>query len=354
MGIRLDDVNSYSAVDSTDFLGRLEDFPVQCKSAWEDGMSLSLPTSYRSVKRVIIIGMGGSAIGGRILESLSYSDRGMVSVEVCSNYDLPSYVDKDTLVIACSYSGETKEVLSAFHQGVTKGIPLIVVATGGTLLKEANQRGIPGLVVNYVGEPRSALGYTFLGPLSFLQQLGLVDDCENDIYGAIDAVRNSVEQLHGEIPTRDNIAKQIANDLAGKLVIIYGSGFISPVALRWKSQLNENSKNWAFCEEIPEVHHNSVVGYSLPSVVSDFSEVLLLTPADVPDKIKKLYDVTVELLEEKNISHRLIKANRGTPIEQILTMVTLGDYTSYYLSLLNNTDPSPVHSIDYIKNRFTG
>ena len=88
--------------------------------------------------------------------------------------------------------------------------------------------------------------------------------------------------------------------------------------------------------------------------MSDFSEVLLLTPADVPDKIKKLYDVTVELLEEKNISHRVIKANRGTPIEQILTMVTLGDYTSYYLSLLNNTDPSPVHSIDYIKNRFTG
>ena len=100
MGIRLDDVNSYSAVDSTNFLGRLEDFPVQCKSAWEDGMSLSLPTSYRSVKRVIIIGMGGSAIGGRILESLSYSDRGMVSVEVCGNYDLPSYVDKDTLVLS--------------------------------------------------------------------------------------------------------------------------------------------------------------------------------------------------------------------------------------------------------------
>ena len=351
MDICLDDVNSYSAVDSTNLRGRLRDFPVQCKAAWEDGMAVSLPASYRGVKRVVIIGMGGSAIGGRILESLSYSDRGMVSVEVCGNYDLPSYVDKDTLVIACSYSGNTKEVLSAFYQGVTKEIPLIVVTTGGVLLKEAYKRGIPGLVINYIGEPRSALGYTFLGPLAFLQQLGLVNDCENDIYGAIDAVRDSVAQFHGEIPTRDNPAKQIANYLMGKLVIIYAYGFINPVALRWKSQLNENSKNWAFCEEIPEVHHNSVVGYSLPSVVSDFSEILLLTPADVPDKIKKLYDVTAELLEAENISHRLIKAKGGSPIQQILTMVTLGDYTSYYLALLNNTDPSPVHSIDYIKKR---
>ena len=351
MAVSLDNPDLYSAVDTTNLRGRLCSFPAQCRRAWEEVLALSLPESYAHVRRVVVLGMGGSAIGGDLLAGLVSEEQGSPSIHVSRSYAPPPYVDEETLVIACSYSGETEETLTAFRKAADRGTHIVVITSGGSLAQEAQSRRLPLLRIEYRGEPRSALGYTFLTPVGILQRLGLIKDKSAAVAEAVEALERLVQQLREESPTAGNPAKEMAHQLLGRLVVVYGSGFFSAVARRWKTQLNENSKVWAFYEEIPEVHHGSVVGYSLPAEVKSQATVVLLKPNHLEERMALRYRITQELLEGEGISHRTVEAQEGTPLTQMLTTILLGDYTSYYLALLQRMDPSPVPPIDFIKGR---
>lgn len=351
MSSPLDNAHLYSKIDTSDLGSRLASFPVQCDDAWEQALVFSLPSNYIDVSRVVVLGMGGSAIGGDLLSDLASLEKGSAPIHVVRSYTIPPYVDDKTLVIVCSYSGNTEETLSAFRQASNMRTRVVALTAGGALSQEAASLGFPVFNMEYQGEPRSALGYNFLVPLVVLQRLGLIKDKSCQRNHIIETLKNLVNHLQPESEVKNNPAKQIAQQLLGKLIVVYGSGMFRSVARRWKTQFNENSKVWAFFEEISEIHHNAVVGYELPAEIKALAKVVLLKPDGLEKRMALRYDITRELLDNELIPYRLIEAQPDVPLSQILTTILLGDYVSYYLAILENVDPSPVHLMDFVKSR---
>ncbi len=346
----LDDPSLYPKLDPTNLRHRLRDFPDQCRTAWAEASAFSLPPSYAGARRVVVAGMGGSAIGGDLLADLA-SLEDSPPIVVSRDYRVPRYVDEDTLVLACSYSGETEETISAFRQALAQGAKVVAVTGGGTLAAEAQEHDVPVFRITYKGEPRSALGYSFIVPTVLLMKLGLVSDKARDFGEAMPILDGLVSELSEECPSTGNPAKELAADLLGKLVVIYGAGIFHGVARRWKTQFNENSKVWSAFESLPEAHHNSVVGYPLPAGVKDRTFVLLLMPGHLHPRTRLRYEITHSLLEREAINRRRLEGRGESPLSQMLSTILLGDYVSYYLALLQGINPSPVSVIDYVKER---
>ena len=154
-------------------------------------------------------------------------------------------------------------------------------------------------------------------------------------------------------PTTSNLAKQLATNMYGKMTVIYGAGILTEVARRWKTQINENSKSWAFYETFPELNHNAVIGYQFPSDLASKIYVILLRCPSLHPRTLIRYQVTSELLEQNGINYRIIDSRNQNKLSQMMELVFLGDWVSYYMAILYQTDPTPVHAIDYLKKRLS-
>ena len=185
--------------------------------------------------------------------------------------------------------------------------------------------------------------------LGLLNRLGLVETRESDVQSAIEAARQHIARIEPDRPTESNTAKQIALELHGKVPLIYGGGFFRGMARRWKTQFNENAKVWAFFETIPESLHNSVEAYP------DWAEsglpltALILQPNTAPEESSGHYEVLAELLKRHTVPHRVLKGGDGSQLVQLLNMLVLGDYVSYYLAMLKGVDPSETPSLQEAK-----
>jgi glucose/mannose-6-phosphate isomerase len=155
------------------------------------------------------------------------------------------------------------------------------------------------------------------------------------------------------VPLRENPAKKLAVSLYGKIAVLYGAGLLAPVARRWKGQFNENSKTWAFYEAFPELNHNAVVGYEFPREMAGKLSVVLLRSSDLHPRILARYRITDELLGKSGVEHQIVDSEGESPLCQMMSMVFLGDWTSYYLAMLNTTDPTPVKTIGHLKKRLS-
>jgi glucose/mannose-6-phosphate isomerase len=294
--------------------------------------------------------MGGSAIVGDLVADLA-SVQETVPVVVVRDFKLPFAPDERSLVILCSYSGNTEETLSMFHQAIRANTQVMVVTAGGLLAHEARVRRIPCLKVQAAGEPRSAVGYNLFLLLGLLHRLGLMVASTEDVQAAIQALGRQVSRMRHDVPTRENPAKTLALELKGRLILVYGGGIFSGVARRWKTQLNENAKVWAFSETIPEVLHNSVEAYAAPPAGGAPTAVLLLQPSPAVGPLAGCYRTLCQLLRESGISRHLLTGMDGPPLTQLLGMLLFGDYVSYYLALLQGVDPSPNPTITQAKER---
>ena len=349
----LDDPLLYPETDPSGLRHRLRGFPLQCRQAWQEALTFELPLEYGRAKQIVVVGMGGSAIGGDLLADLAYLEDSP-PITVCRDYQIPDHVGEDTLVLACSYSGETEETLSAFRQALSRGAKLVALTTGGTLAAEAEKHGLPVFRVGYDGEPRTAMGYGFMVPTVILMNLGLISDKTPDVEEALTVLDSLAAECAEDSPINKNPAKSMAGELLGRLIIVYGAGVFGGVARRWKTQFNENSKVWACYELLPEAHHNSVEGYPLPVEIKGRAFVILLWPGYLHPRTHLRYEVTLDLLARESIPQRTVKGRGQTALSQILSTTLLGDYTSYYLALLQGLDPSPVTAIDLVKKRLAG
>ena len=313
-------------------------------------MNFPLPQDYSAVNKVVILGMGGSAIGGDLVSSLAASEA-KLPVLIHRDYNLPAFVDAQTLVIASSYSGMTVETLVSFEQALKTESKKLVITTGGKLKTMAEARGIPVFTFDYQAQPRTALPYSLLPLLCFLQKLGFTSDKSADVAETVQVLQELSLRINEEVPTAQNPAKQLANSLYGHLTVIYGAGIVSEVARRWKTQINENSKAWAFYEVFPELNHNAIVGYQFPSELASKIMVVMLHSNSLPDRIKLRYRVTCQLLDQYKVSYQVIEGEGTSPLSQIMSLVLFGDYVSYYLAILYKIDPSPVKAIDYLKEQ---
>ena len=348
--INLDDLSIYQQHDPDNMLKRIKELPIQCQQAWQTVMDFELPSGYSDVDKVVILGMGGSAIGGDLVRSLALAEA-KIPVIVHRDYGLPSFVDDRTLVIASSYSGNTEETLSGFELTLNTKAKKLVMTTGGTLKELAETNNLPVYKIEYKAQPRAALGFSFLPTLGVLQKLGFISDKSADVAETVKVLQRLSEKLDEKSSLASNPAKQLAHRLYGKLSVIYGAGILAEVAHRWKTQINENGKAWAFYEVFPELNHNATVGYPFPpEVVKQVNVVLLRSPL-FNERVRLRYEVTCELLDRAGVSYEYIDSLGESPLSQMMTTVMMGDFASYYLAILYKVDPSPVEVISYLKDQ---
>ena len=346
--LNLDDPQVYKKYDPEGMLSHIHELPQLCRQAWQMATAFDLPQDYSQANKVVILGMGGSAIGGDLVASL-ISAEAKIPVLVQRDYNLPAFVDSKTLVIASSYSGMTEETLFTFKEALNTNSKKLVITTGGRLKDIAQERNVPVFSFAYKAQPRAALPFSFLPIVNFVQRLGFIGDKSDDVAEMIEFLKKLSQKINETIPVSQNQAKQLAQELYGKLTVIYGADITAEVAHRWKTQLNENSKAWAFHEVFPELNHNAVVGYQFPSELASKIVVVMLRSSHLSNQILRRYQITSQLLDKAGIGYYLMDGSGESPLAQMMSLVLFGDYVSYYLAILNQTDPTPVKAIDYLK-----
>ncbi len=350
--VDLDNVSVYRQFDKSGMLNHLHAFSEQCRKAWENVLKFDLSREYAEVSNVVILGMGGSAVGGDIVRRLALAES-KLPVWVHRDYGLPAFVDEHTLVIASSYSGNTEETLSALTESLKTQAKKLVITSGGKLRHLAESNGIPVFVVDYQAPPRAAFPHNFVPLVGIFQKLGLLGDKSADLQEAVDILNKLSRDFMETTPLAANPAKQLAAKLHGHVAVIYGAEVLTEIAQRWKAQFNENSKAWAFFESFPELNHNAVVGYEFPFEAKERIFVLMLRSPSLRPRNLLRYEATAELLAKAGIAYEFAEARGESPLAQVLSLVLLGDYASFYLAMLNEVDPTSIDAINFVKQYLT-
>jgi glucose/mannose-6-phosphate isomerase len=346
----LDTPEIYDRLDPEGLYARIHGLPAQIEEAYRAARSLQLSVHYGDVDRIVVIGMGGSGIGGSLLQALAVDIGAKVPVSVVRGYTLPAWVGANTLAIASSNSGNTEEVVVTTEAAVAAGARCVVMTTGGRLLDLARERDLPALTYTWDGEPRSALGWSFASLLAIAGGLSLLPDLTSDLTSAVAAMRTLLDAAGRHAPAASNPAKQLAPRLAGKLPVFVGAQALAPVAYRWRTQFNENAKSWAVADELPEMNHNAPLGYGAPPALLPLLRVVLLRHAAVHPRIALRIDATMQQLAEAGVAAEAIDVPGPSVLSQMLWAVQLGDLASYYAGLLNGVHPSPVGALDWLKS----
>lgn len=352
--MNLDDLSNIAQIDSQDMLREINELPQQLTAAWELGSTMSLPQQ-KQFSRVIISGMGGSAIGADLLRSYVL-DSCPVPVMVYRDYGLPKFAfGADTLFIASSHSGNTEETIDAFKTARKAGCTCMVISTGGKLCDMANEAGLPAWKFEHKGQPRAAVGYSFGLLLTLFCRLGLIEDQKAMIDDAVENMKKTSFQFQPQVPAVNNAAKRYAGQLVGRWVTILGSGILSVVAARWKGQINELAEAPANAEALPEADHNTLAGITNPSeslLSPKTFSIFLSTKFDHPRNILR-GELTRNIFMVEGLNTDVYTAVGETPLAQMWSAIHFGDYLAYYLSIAYETDPTPIAALLSLKKTLT-
>ena len=304
----------------------------------------------RTITRVIVAGMGGSALAALLVKTW-LKDSLTVPFEVVRTYDLPAYVDASTLVIASSYSGNTEETVSCLHQAKEAGAQVAVLASGGELIEQAHASDMTYVQLPAGLQPRMAVIYNLRALTALLGHFEVIDfGPYHAIAETVDWLRNETAAWHREVTVDKNYAKQLALLAAGKTPVIYGGALTAPVAYKWKISWNENAKNVAFWNEYPEFNHNEFMGWVSHPVEKPFAVFDLVSSLE-HSQIQKRFEVSDRLLSGKRPKATVVTLAGDTLIHQLLWGSILADYISIYVAVINGINPTPVELIEKLKKQ---
>ncbi len=346
--MNLDDYRSFVEIDREDMLSQINTLPDQLQSAWELGMHLTL-SDWGGIERVLIAGMGGSAIGADLLAAY-VKPLCQAPVFVHRDYGLPAWArGSKTLVIASSHSGNTEETLSAFDEATRRSCRILCISTGGRLAEVAKSHQADLWVFEHKGQPRAAVGYSFSLLLAAFTRLGLIPDPSDVLHNAIQTMKSKQESLQPQVPVAQNLAKRIAGQLMNRWVVVIASDLLAPVARRWKGQISEIAKAWSQFEYIPEANHNTLAGIVNPEENLSRTMVIFLRANSNHPRNQLRTKLTRNIFMLEGIGTDIIDARGDTPMAQLWSTLHLGDYIAYYLAMAYGADPTPVEAIEGFK-----
>ncbi len=347
----LDDPQTYERLDPQRMTDLVVRFPDMGEEAWQTAMRLRLPPS-GEYSAILVLGMGGSGVGGDLLAALLRPVL-PVPVIVVKDHGVPAFVGPQTLVFACSYSGNTEETISAYTAAKQAGAPAIVITSGGVLQGLATAHGDPFVLVPPGMPPRAALPYLFLPMVSVLRRLTHMGELSGDWAEARRVLRAMAADLGPQSPSERNPAKQLAERLRGHMPAVYAStSDLAAVAYRWKTQFSENGKVLALWQTFPELNHNETVGWEDEATAARLAVVLLVEP-DEEAEVRRRVAATRDVAFGAAASVTEVTARGVARLARLLSLVLFGDFTSVYLALLRGVDPTPVWPIDEIKRRLS-
>ena len=342
------------ANDPRDMMGAILGLPEQCEAARTIGQTADLgAVSARHYASLVVLGLGGSAIGGDFLRSC-FAPHVRCPVEVVRDYHIPGYVGADTLVFASSNSGNTEETLSAYDQARKAGATIVAFTTGGDLARQASGDGVPAVMLPGGLQPRAAVGYSFVPLIVVAARLGLMSSTLVDDLDETLAVMRGVRDRNCPDAAEANQARSLAGAWKGKLPVIYGSqAERGVVAYRWKTQINENAKAYAIANVFPELNHNETVGWSGAHGQGNPEGVLrvcILRDEREPAHIKRRVELTKKILADHADGIDEAWAVGDSALARMMSLVYLGDFASCYLAYAYAEDPTPVKVIDWLKS----
>jgi glucose/mannose-6-phosphate isomerase len=326
----------------------LSELPEVAEAAYARGAAAVLPLA--APRHLLICGMGGSAISGDLIRT-QLLEACKVPVVVHRGDRLPRFAGPTTLAVFMSYSGNTGETLGCLRDAIERGIPSVVVTSGGEAGGLAAKHGFPIVSVPPGWQPRAALGDLFFALLGVVSQVaGCADP---DVPGTVKRLRALRDRFAPEVATENNPAKGLALAIQGKTPIIVGATpTTEAVALRWKCQLNENSKQTALYAVLPEMTHNDIV--NMTATPHHQHVILACTdPADSPF-VRRQREHAMDIIGPHVAEVLEVKGEGETLLERQLTAIYLGDYVSVYLAFLQGVDPTPVDAIGQLKGRMAG
>ncbi|MGB9857650.1 MAG: bifunctional phosphoglucose/phosphomannose isomerase [Dictyoglomaceae bacterium] len=347
---RLDQIDELKKLDPQDMLGAVYKLPEQIEEAREISYNAELKLEGREIKKVLVLGMGGSAIGGDILRAIAF-DAGRIPIVVNRDYSLPSWVDKNTLVFAVSYSGNTVETLESAKSSYEKEAEVVAITSGGKLAEFAKEKKLTLIQIPKGLAPRAAIGYVTIPSLVVLDRLDLIPPQKEAIEETINYLKKAREDFKVENPAEKNLAKKLAHMVFERIPIIYAVEERWAVAgYRWKCQFNENSKYPAFTHFFPELNHNEIMSWEADlKVISPFSLIFLYTSLGGEMKIR--VEFMKEKIEKRGIPVFLWKGEGNYPLTKFFSLTYLGDFTTVYLAYLAGKDPFAIGFINELKLR---
>ena len=344
----LNNDKDFDQIDRDRIIDHIDRLPNQLSDAWQLACGFDLP-DWKHIRAVIVAGMGGSAIAADMFSSY-VKPFCKIPVIIHRDYDLPAWAaGPSILAIISSHSGNTEETLSAFEQANKNHCRVLAITTGGMLAEKALQENSPLWLYNYNSPPRAAIGYSFGLILSLFARLNLIPNPIHEFNDTISTLFETQKQLKACTPILKNPAKRMAGQLIDRIVIIFGYDFLTPVARRWKTQINELSKAWAHFEALPEADHNTIAGTDYPTKMIPYLTALFLRIPSDQSRNRVRLELTKKSLMLQGLGTDFIDARGNTRLAQLWSTLQFGDYMAYYLALAYGVDPSPILNIEDFK-----
>lgn len=346
------DRKSTAKLDSQNMLSSIEVLDKQCLDAWDSTKSMLFPQEYTDINRIVLFGMGGSALGIHIVKTV-FEDQITVPIDIVSDYNIPAYVNKNTLAILSSYSGTTEEVVTISKEILNKTKKIFVFTTGGDLKHFAEEHNIPGYIFNPKHnpskQPRMAVGYSVMGILGAFSALKLLELSDNEVQDMARYLAELNAQLGVDAPDDQNLTKQLARKIHGKIPVLVSSEFLKGSAHVFGNQINENGKHFSVRFPIPEMNHHVIEGFVHPREGLDRLIFIFITSQLYHKRNLQRHTITKTVVHKNNIQSETLQLRGKTKFEQALELLVYGSYTSLYVAILNNLDPSPIPNIDFLK-----
>jgi glucose/mannose-6-phosphate isomerase len=318
----------------------VERYPDQLKEALEIGENATIKAHDKEINKIYLAGLGGSGIGGNFVSEF-VRDECKVPFLIGKGYSTPAYLDENTLAIVSSYSGNTEETLTAFDSILASGAKIVIISSGGKLIAKAKELGLDYIAVpDDWPSPRACLGYSFVQQLFILNKLGLIGRSQ------IEQIKSSINLLKFDQDDIKEKAASIAKKLHNKIPIIYTTDRMEAVAVRFRQQINENSKMLCWHHVIPEMNHNELVGWTDKN--EDLAVIYFRNKDDYKRNAIRM-DINKEIISKYTSTIIEVYSKGSSLVERAMYFVHLGDFISCYLADLHGVDPIEVNVINYLK-----
>lgn len=336
-------INISGSVDSLHIFDSLKSLPDQCAQVIGEMSQQYIPDHYHLVKNIVISGMGGSALGGRVVAGLERQAL-KIPITVSTEYHLPNFADEKTLVIVSSYSGNTEETLSALAEARSRGCQIFVITTGGKLAKIAQDFDLPNYIFdpkhNPSGQPRMSLGYEIVSLLAFLSRCQLIQPIKE-----LDRLPDFLRSRTSED------LKSLAQNLINRIPVILASEHLKGAAHAMKNQLNENAKTFAVYFDLPEANHHLMEGLAHPNSNPENLSFIMIDSPHYHPETRRRYQLTRQIIEKQCLPVFDFPISGPNPVFEVLDVIQSGAYLAYFLAQAYGTDPGPIPWVDYLKDQ---
>jgi len=335
-------------LDPTGMYAWIRDFAHQVENAVEIGTTAKVRLNTKGVEHILLTGLGGSAIGGDLLRSY-LADELSIPFIINRHYVLPAFVGRHSLVFVSSYSGNTEETISAHRDATKRKAKVLCISTNGETEKLAKKFGQPCVKIPPGLSPRAALGYSFFPLLVVLSRLGFIKSKSREILETIKLLKEK-SVVYSDPGSPENKPLQLAERLKGKLPVIYSpTEYFDSINVRWRGQIGENAKQLAYGHVLPEMNHNELVGWQVGEEIMKQIHVVFLRDAKTHKRVAIREEITKQVVAQYASSVTEVWSEGRSLLARMFSLIYFGDWTSYYLAILNRVDPTPVKVIDYLK-----